>query len=330
MSNYKNYLLRQLGIKESALKPTEDEAEKAFPPVGMDAKEKGSEPSPRDRILSPTAVATPVIAVAVRGSNTGGLPSGKNMSPSRLGGYEPIPTAKENSEVVDKTPSNAQINSSSPISDTPETAKDAHPHQVQNSEGEPPQSVTGASTEDDGALKLKDMAPKQLDIDVTEGEDEDNHADNPDFQQKDAEQFRKDRSASPEGDEVRKHLGMNENRCNASGVVVGPGKNYVSIEKLQKIRNSLQEKASSGKMNAKESEAFKYITEVLQKRGLGLEQKLFGKKSMLETANVKTDKDKLDTKLADLKSRKDDEASKRHYKKMADKMDKEERRDDLA
>lgn len=278
MSNYKNYLLRQLGIKESALKQINYKSKNSPTRVRMDIKDNGQMPSLRDRILSPTAVATPVIAIAVRGSTTGGLPSGKNMSPSRLGGYELISTAKTNSELIDKTPCNAQINSSSPISDTPETAMDAHPHQVQNSDGEPPQSVTDASAEDDGALKLKDMAPKQLDIDVTESEDEDNQADNPDFQQKDAEQFRKDRSASPDSDEVRNQLGIKE---------------QVSVETLLKVRNSLQEKASSGKMNAKESEAFKYITEVLQKRGLGLEQKLFGKKSMLETANVKERSDEL-------------------------------------
>jgi len=314
MSDYKNFLLRQLGIKESAIKPTEDETDATGPSLGIN--KQSQEPSSRDRMISPTAVSTPVIAMAVRGSVTGGLPSGKNMSSSKLGGYEPIPTTKQNSEVVDKTPNNVKINSSSPISDvTSDSEKEVHPHQVQNADGEPPQSVTGASIEDDGALKLKDMAPKQLDIDVTEGEAEDNHADNPDFQQKDGEQFRKDRASSPEGDEVRNQLGIKE---------------QVSVETLLKIRQSLQEKAISGKMNAKESEAFKRITEVLQKRGLGLEEKLFGKKSMLETANVKSDKDKLDKKLADLKKRKDDEASRRQDKEMQAKMDKEERREDLA
>lgn len=143
-------------------------------------------PDPLQRMVSPTAVSTPVIAIAVRGSSTGGLPSGadRNMSPNQvdgidvsrmskgqLGGYEPVVKDTPNSELIDKTPINPQINSSSPIVDNPQTINDPHPHQVQKSEGEPPQDVTGASTDGDDTLKLRMAMPKGIDVDVSEGED---------------------------------------------------------------------------------------------------------------------------------------------------------------
>jgi hypothetical protein len=45
---------------------------------------------------------------------------------------------------------------------------------------------------------------------VKEDDDLDNNDKNPEFQEKDKDQFRKDRSNSPEGKEVRKSLGMDE------------------------------------------------------------------------------------------------------------------------
>lgn len=336
MSEYTKHLARQLGIRETAIKPVDmdamdvdpeelemgmkDETEHTDDPAlakkialhhlkkhgdyysklnkaGLDEKV----PSAIDRIMSPTAIAPQIIGVAVRGSNTGGLPSGADqtgISPQtptgRLGGYEPIPPAKANSALVDKTPKNSTIDSDSPIAENPPVDSGCeHPHQTQHNADEPPQAVTGASeegsegptlnqfTKDDADnneedMSLKSALPKGIDIDVAEGEDEENQADNPEFQDKDKEQFRKDRSDSPEGDEVRKKLGMAEGKF--------------STERLQEIRQSLSEKAALGKMNAKESEIFASITEVLSKRGLGLEQKLFGKKSMLETARVEVKK----------------------------------------
>lgn len=257
MNNYKNYLLRQLGIKESSIKPAgiqpsevdpkelemgiEDETEhtndkalaqkialqhlKQHPDYYSKIKNAGLEENVPTDLTSPTAIATPFIAMAVRGSSTGGLPSGADrtmslpqvdgidvtkMTSGQLGGYEPIPLAKDNSELINKTPVNPQINSSSPKNDSPQTQIDPHPFQFQRSQGEDPQSITGASTDSDDTLKLKMAMPKGLDIDIAEGEDEDNNSNNPEFQEKDAKQFRKDRSASPEGDSVRKHLGISE------------------------------------------------------------------------------------------------------------------------
>lgn len=321
MSKFKNSILRELGIRESSLPPSKIK-EDAFPGIDPDEQDgnmqEPQEPSARDRMMSPTAIATPVLAIAVRGSNTGGLPSGRNLTPSKLGGYEPIDTAKENSLVVDKTPDSSIISSPSPVAPegaVPNTPAEEHPHQVQNTPDQPPQAVTGASTEDDSSLQLKAAMPQGIDVDVAEGEDEDNNANNPEFQEKDADQWRKDRSASPEGDEVRKHLGINEGKHKA-GCTCGFCKNKnrfgkkpkdgkddkktteeemneqkgVPTSRLHAVRQSLQEKAIAGTMSKKEGEVFRCITEVLQKRGFGLEQKLFGKKSMLETAGVDSKK----------------------------------------
>lgn len=264
MSDYKKYFIRQLGIGESlkpaGIQPSEVDPEELEMGVD-DEKDHTSDPntaktialqhlknkpdyysrikkagleeddhidvrSEPSRMLSPSAVATPVIAMAVRGSSTGGLPSGADremslpqtdgvdvskLSPSQLGGYEPIPTSRDNSKLINKTPNNPQINSSKLKTDSPDTQIDPHPFQFQKTQGEPPQDITGASTDSDDSLTLKMAMPKGVDVDLQEdGSDEDNQRDNPEFQKKNTEQFRKDRSESPEGDEVRKSLGMNE------------------------------------------------------------------------------------------------------------------------
>lgn len=282
MSQYKNFLLRQLGIKESTF-PKSEVNPNAFP--GIDPEEQNgdmqNEPSDRDKMMSPTAVATPVLAVAVRGSSTGGLPSGKNMDPSRLGGYEPIKPQKDNSELVNKTPKNGVIDSSELKNDNPPTDETPHPHQVQNDEGEPPQSVTGASTDDEQPLSLKTAMPQGIEVDVAEDKQEE---------------------TDECGCEPHQPAGMNEGK-HKSGCKCGfcsnkkrfgkkddeketSEKDKPSNDDLMEIRSRLQEKASAGKMNKKESELYSTITEVLQKRGVGLEQRLFGKKTMLEMANV--------------------------------------------
>lgn len=276
MSNYKKYFIRQLGLGES-LKPAEiqpsdvdpkeleagtsDEMEHtanktdaqtialqhltnnpkyytSMKKAGLD--EDGTDPSQLNQpAMSPSARSTPVIAMAIRGSSTGGLPTGAdremslsqnsgvdvtNLSPSQLGGYEPIAPAKNNSKVVNKTPVNSTIKSSmlNTGATSSETTPNEHPHQVQGFHGEPPQDVTGASTDSDDSLTLKMAMPKGVDVDIQEddekdgydeyehGSDEENHSDNPEFQRKSAEMFRKSRSASPVGDEIRKAMGINE------------------------------------------------------------------------------------------------------------------------
>ena len=218
MSNYKNYLLSQMGIKESQVNPStvdrnafegidpdelrmgaDDEAgehnmspEKAKQTAmqhleepgqkhyytGMDmAKKIGmlKDDFMGGGAISPTAIPTPIIALGVRGSSTGGFPSGMdqtgiqpNTPTGRLGGYEPIPTAKDNSELINKTPCNPQINSATPKTEVPQTVVEPHPHQVQHVTGEPPQAATGASTDGDDTLTLKSAMPKGVNIDVSQ------------------------------------------------------------------------------------------------------------------------------------------------------------------
>lgn len=223
MSNYKDYLLRQLGIKESQLPASSIVERDSYPGIDPDELEQGTEdekdehgmspekakqtaaqhleepgqahyysgmekakqkgmlkdmlmgrvPSGAEQLTSPTAIPTPIIGVAVRGSSTGGLPSGvdqtaKDITPTNLGGYEKIPIDTVNSKLIDKTPTNNQINSETPINDNPQTIVDPHPHQIQNDHGEPPQAVTGASTDSSNELTLKSAMPKGIDIDVSE------------------------------------------------------------------------------------------------------------------------------------------------------------------
>ncbi len=163
-TNYKKYVARQLGLLnevEFASFPKKDEypgADKAEPKV------------------SPTARPTPIIGVAVRGSTTGGLPSGADqrgdISPTKLGGYDRVEPQDLNSKIVDKTPKNAEIGQENvPINDNPSTTGGVtHPHQMQVTANQEPQAVTGASTDSDPTLKLKSASPKGIDVDITEKE----------------------------------------------------------------------------------------------------------------------------------------------------------------
>ena len=228
MTNYKNYLLRAMGVKEGQVKPSIVERN-AFPGIDPDELEKGAEDEKeehgmddedayktatqhlkepeqhhyysgmdkakrqgmlRDALfgggaLSPTAIPTPIIGMSVRGSSTGGFPSGvdqvnTDISPSNLGGYEKIPIETVNSKLIDKTPQNSEINqSSTPINDNPSTGKGVtHPHQIQRDAGEEPQAVTGASTDSDDTLTLKSAMPKGVSVDIAqEGNNEEEEED---------------------------------------------------------------------------------------------------------------------------------------------------------
>ena len=308
MSNYKNFHLRLLGIRESEIKSSgvsADDVDKNELEMGIkdesdqpddldlakkialhnlkshgdyysSLKSAGSE-KPPEQSMSPTAIPTPIIGLTVRGSSTGGFPSGKdqiNVSPStptgKLGGYEPISIAKDNSELIDKTPVNSQINSSEPIASI--NSEDT------NISSSP---TTGNKNDNSDSLTLKSAMPSGIDVDVNEDEDMDNNSNNPEFQEKDEEQFRISRSNSPEGEEVRKSLNINEGK-HKPGCECGFCKNKnkfgkkedkksdekVSTEKLEEIRKSLQEKAILGKMNKKETQIFVALKEVIEKRKL--------------------------------------------------------------
>lgn len=165
MRNYRKYLLRQLGLKESQFLPNPPKTDD-FP--GID---------PMD-FMSPTARPTPIIGVSIRGSSTGGLPSGADqqgdISPTNLGGYDRVEPEGLNSKLVDKTPVNPQINQEqTPIVDAPQTNNTiTHPHQIQRTANEEPQATTGASTDSDPTLKLKSAEPETIDVDIAQGGDE--------------------------------------------------------------------------------------------------------------------------------------------------------------
>lgn len=137
-------------------------------------------------MLSPTARPTPVIGLAIRGSTTGGLPSGadqlgRDISPSKVGGYDRVTPQNLNSKLVDKTPTNPEIHqTSTPINPDPQTGDGiTHPHQIQVTAHEEPQAATGASTDSDDTLKLKSAVPKGIDIDIAEtSPDEEKNEDN--------------------------------------------------------------------------------------------------------------------------------------------------------
>ncbi len=201
MKDYKKYLLRQLGLKESQFVPSplreKDEHPDIDPERWLAASKKEKEEHPQlskadanliakqhlqkgemkeqSPFLSPTARPTPVIGIAIRGSSTGGLPSGADqtnpdISPSKVGGYNRVEVNPVNSKLVDKTPVNQAISQGmKPIVANPQTADPVtHPHQMQRTAGEEPQSTTGASTDSDPTLKLKTAEPKGIDIDIQE------------------------------------------------------------------------------------------------------------------------------------------------------------------
>lgn len=248
MSNYKSYLLRQLGIKESQFKPSIVERN-AFPGIDPDELEKGAEDEKEEHdmsaekaeltarqhlgkpeqghyysgmdkaknmgmlkekdkmgsLMSPTAKSPQVLAISVRGSSSGGLPTSLSVSDTAiapegagvdpkskaaLGGLELVTRQKPNSTIVDTTPQNDTINSADPIaSEVPPTPADEHPSQVQQVDGEPAQALTGTSNSDDAPMgekpepeefetdndmRLQAALPQGIDIDVprAEGEEE--------------------------------------------------------------------------------------------------------------------------------------------------------------
>jgi hypothetical protein len=205
-SDYKTYLLKQLGLKESQTTlPLSEEDEELR------------------QNISPTALRSPVIGLAVRGSSTGGFPSGLDqtgLSPDtptgRLGGYEPVPLNPVNSKIFNKTPTNVQMNSPSPIDDNPQTTGAVtHPHQVQKYVGEPPQDVTGASTDSNTNVPVK-VAPEQnVDIDIPGGKNDMDGEEN-------MEDEEKMKSGVPdiEGDKVQPDKQVNEH-CGHCGVGEG-------------------------------------------------------------------------------------------------------------
>lgn len=237
-------------------------------------------------MLSPTAKPTPVIGVAVRGSSTGGLPSGAdqqgNITPSNLGGYTKVQIDSPNSKLIDKTPKNSTINSTSPIAnvtDTPQDGVEHHPHQVQNDANEPPQAVTGASTDSSNDLTLKSAMPKGLDIDVA---DESNNEDGTEGK-RDEESYGKYKTEvnRPGMNEtflrhiqlMKEYIGIEENvgasepfvksfemSKEKAGMV--PVEKKLTDEKLESLQESLKAKSKTGVLSDKELQLSRRINAV--------------------------------------------------------------------
>ncbi len=177
MNDYKKYLVRQLGLKEAQFVPFVREDE--HPDIDPEAQMQPD--------MSPTAIPTPIIAVGIRGSLTGGLPSGADkeipdLAPTNLGGYDRVSPEDLNTKLVNKTPPNPEIKQqNNPINQNPSTGQGiTHPHQMQVTYGEEPQLTTGASTDSDDTLKLTSAEPKGIDIDIPGTEKEpDKEEENP-------------------------------------------------------------------------------------------------------------------------------------------------------
>lgn len=229
MSDYKSYLLRQLGIKESRYKPSVDDPYKDIDPdeleTGADeeAEEHGMSPEkakqtaidhlkepqqghyytgvekaknmgmlkekmpPFTSLLSPTAKSPAILAIGIRGTPGGIMPtslapsdtvstpieSGVNVkSGAALGGLEPINTQRPNSLTFDTTPQNQTLNSSAPVADAvPSTPADEHPAQIQQVDGVPAQALAG-STNDAKAPMGEKPEPEKFEVGRKEGEED--------------------------------------------------------------------------------------------------------------------------------------------------------------
>jgi hypothetical protein len=142
-SDYKKYLVRQMGLNESSYPPKSPKEEE-------DPTQGTEDQSSNLQNLSPTAKATPVIGFAVRGAPSGGLPSGRELAPSKLGGYTKVQLEKPNSDVIDKTPKTGVIDNSEPVApegSIPPIPSEPHPHQVQKNTDNPSDIPTNSATQ---------------------------------------------------------------------------------------------------------------------------------------------------------------------------------------
>lgn len=173
MNNYKHYFLRQLGIKESQFDksavndPYNDIDPDSFKNDADKQNVNHREPEAFQNI-SPTAKSPSILAINVRGTPSGGMPTSLGMSDTAiapdgagvdakskvaLGGWELVSKQIPNSVIVNKTPENSKIQSDSPISnEESETPADEHPSQIQHVKGTSPQSLTGTDDELDSFM----------------------------------------------------------------------------------------------------------------------------------------------------------------------------------
>jgi len=127
MSNNK-YFIKTGGLNEFTLNPNIDDTN-----VDVNTPLSSDNPlsNPQD-----VKVATPnVVGLAVKGTTTSTTATGTVPSKSALAGYEPVDNEKKNSEIIDKTPENSELNDPSKLkNDEPQTSEEEHPHQIQSGE----------------------------------------------------------------------------------------------------------------------------------------------------------------------------------------------------
>lgn len=258
--NYKSYFIHQFGLKEQ-LKPTVDPS--SVDPEELkkgikDEMEHTNDPALAKKIalhhlakrpkyyselekcnidefnqmqslLSPTVKSPQILAISVKGSPSGGLPSGTNMqdtaiapkgagvntsSKAALGGLEPVSVNTSNSVIVNKTPHNNAIDSANPISDVEGKDNDFnHPLQMQNKDEKSAQALTG--TTNDPESMMGDM-PHPEEFEITSDEEMDSLNETKrkkitwtDKEKEELDIFRNQRNSSDVGKEIQKQFGYN-------------------------------------------------------------------------------------------------------------------------
>ncbi len=216
MSEYKSYILRQMGISESDRK-RDSKLEESFDPsevakgIAVEKEHTNDEViakriaidhlkedphyysrmekcglkefAPFSRI-SPTAKSPTVLAIGIKGSPGGMMPTSLLPSstvsdgetgvdpktPAALGGLELVNKQEPNTVTYDNTPVNSNLESAAPVADDVEpTPAIEHPSQVQQTEDEPVQSLTGTTDDDDDQMGDK---PEPENFEVDNGEED--------------------------------------------------------------------------------------------------------------------------------------------------------------
>ena len=126
MSNNK-YFIKTGGLNEFTLNPNVDDTSSD---INMPTNSPLSEPEDV-KVVTPN-----IVGMAVKGTATSTTAKGEVPPKSALAGYAPVDNEKKNSEIVDKTPDNSELNDPSKLkNDEPSTEeKETHPHQIQSGE----------------------------------------------------------------------------------------------------------------------------------------------------------------------------------------------------
>lgn len=264
---------------------------------GVDAAKKAGmlkEKSPFSA-MSPTAKSPTILAIGIRGTPGGMMPSqamaptslppsdtaiapdGAGVDPkskAALGGLQLASKQTPNSTIVNGTPKNNMLQSSRPVSDiVPPTPATEHPDQVQQvsqTDDIPAQALTGTTSNSDSPMGEKpepedfdvnDIEVDGTDLDIPKGEDEiDPNMVN--------ETFARHKKL------MREKLGIKEEKteeckdcgCNKPNTTHGKKTPKLSEKKLNKIKEGLYRRAFDRALTEQEIEAVNVINETLKNR----------------------------------------------------------------